>query len=69
MKTAYISLGIGLVLLIVALVALKTTKWSVLVVGPLISMAILCMCCGAFESLFFTNITEEELEKAKKAMK
>jgi hypothetical protein len=67
MDAGYIMLGIGVVLLIAALVILKITKWGILVVGPLFSFAMLCMCCGAVESLFFTNVTEEELEKAKAA--
>ena len=62
----YVLIGIGTMTIIAALALVKLSRLGIFVVGPLFAFGMLCCCCGAIQSIFFTNITQEQADKVRK---
>jgi hypothetical protein len=62
----YVLIGIGTMTIISALALVKLSRLGIFVVGPLFAFGLLCCCCGAIQSIFFTNVTQEQADKVRK---
>jgi hypothetical protein len=65
-QSQYVLIGIGTMTIIAALALVKLSRLGIFVVGPLFAFGLLCCCCGAIQSVFFTNVTQEQADKVRK---